>query len=360
MKSGRKLIVALIAILLTYSFTTKSQTIPLIMGGGNFTNGDVGSVSVSQFDALNDIGIGMCRINVYPDLYWNGTSALPKSIDRIVKLCYSRGIAPMLLFEFYGNYGNIGSKGKWETIGKSFAERFMPNSAWLKSQNIHNWGITVYTAINEPDNENTIPKNGANSYYDALEGLADGVHSIDNTLKVNPGGFMAGNDYDDWNLRGYGNAITPLYNTGKLHGIDLHTYYDVKYAPMEGGYTNSAQKNFDLVKSSCGITSDIAFYSTEFNYKKRDCTEDQAALGFLTGIWDNLGVIGKNNTSVTQFAFPWCIFNTATVDDNYGFCTQLNPWLPTTRGTVLKMVSQLTKGMWFTKLNPKTTGTFVL
>jgi len=96
----------------------------------------------------------------------------------------------MILFEYYSEWGPLGDYNKWFAIGRDFATLFRPNSPWLVSQGITGWGISVYSAINEPDLAVDIP---FSTYVNAIEGLADGVHSVDPTLKVIPGGFMSEN-----------------------------------------------------------------------------------------------------------------------------------------------------------------------
>ena len=208
----------------------------------------------------------------------------------------------------------LGTYEQWVGLGKAFAEHCRPNGTWAREHGVKNWGITIYTAFNEPDGGDYKAGGaiGPPRYVAALKGIADGVHSVEASLKVLPGGFLSPNAFRDWTLRGLGSALAPLWNDGTLDGIDLHTYYDVQYAPMEKTYERSAQNNFDQVKKACGITRDIHFYATEFNYKKRLVEEDQAAKGFLTGLWDNLGVVKKDGkTGATMFAFPWNLFNDA-------------------------------------------------
>ena len=72
--------------------------------------------------------------------------------------------------------------------------------------------MTVYTAINESDVQATIPQQ---AYHDALAGLADGVHAVNKTLRVVPGGFATCNSHGDAKLRGYGPAIADLLEHGR-------------------------------------------------------------------------------------------------------------------------------------------------
>lgn len=340
--------------------SASNQAIGAIMGGGNFTNGS--TTQTNCFQTLNTIGIGMTRVNLYPQYYYADNAPTPERLDSMMLQSYQHGITPMILFEYYGSYEKngqlLGNYDKWYSIGQAFADRFRPNGKWAQANGIQNWGVTIYTALNEPDVENLISKT---DYHNALEGLADGVHSVDKSLKVNPGGFAKANSNSDYTLGGYGPAIADLYNSGKLDGIDLHTYYDIQYAPMKGTYKYSAQSNFDSVKRASGITADVNFYATEFNFKKRLITEEEAAKGFFTAIWDNLGVVKNDGkTPATQFAFPWSLFNSATTDTFYGLSSSPDSWVPVTRGKTLENVIEKTKGMSFISLDPKKTGEYVL
>lgn len=370
----RRSLAALAAALILTVMPLHTQADPrAIMGGGNFTPGltEQEQPKTSQYNALQTLGAKMCRMNIYPSNYWDGSAAVPANEDSTVLQAQSYGITPMILFEYYGDYMDlsppipVGDYNKWYAIGQSFAGRFRPNSPWLISQGISNWGITVYSAMNEPDNEVRI---STTEYSEALRGLADGVHSVDSTLKVIPGGFMSENAYSNHTLQGYGPAIAQLLNSGQLDGLDLHTYTS-HYAPivrLDGTDTFdfSPQSDFESIKSASGITRDINFYATEFNVAietDQGIDENLAAKRFLTAIWANLGVARNDgHTLATQFAFPWNIFNTNIEDPVYGLNTQLNPWTPTARGVALKLVCDLSAGMEFVSSDPKGRGEYIL
>lgn len=340
-----------------------------MLGGGNFDNGRVTAEARRRFALLGELGARGCRVNLYPHAYLvNGDWGRPNAtaLDAILALAHEHGVTPMVLFEYYAHYYEdigLGTEEQWFAIGRAFAERYRPGGAWAAERGIRDYGITLYTAFNEPEGTDFEPgrKLGPGPYVAALRGLARGVHAVDPGLQVMPGGFKSPNAADDWALRGIGPALAPLWNDGTLAGIDLHTYFDVQYAPMEGGYANSAQSNFDQVKRACGITADVGFIATEFNYKKRQVSEEQAACGFLTAIWDSLGVVGGDGSAhVARLAFPWNIFHRAEKDDHYGMSHSLQPYRPTARGEVLRLVLRLTRGMTFVSLDPRGTGVFVL
>jgi hypothetical protein len=340
-----------------------------VIGGGNFPNADVGTKAVQRLKILERLGAHNCRVNLYPNSYLRGTGKWnepnPRRMDRFLAAAHEHGVTPMILFEYYANMreeqSGLGSYEQWAAIGKAFAERCRPNGTWGMERGVEDWGVTVYAAFNEPEGHfgqgAPLPMK---LYLDAIKGLADGVHSVDKSLRVIPGGFKTANSHNDWRLRGFGPALAPLWNNGTLDGIDLHTYFDVKYAPMEGHYADSSQSNFDAIKKACGIKRDICFYASEFNYKTRETTEEQAAKGFLTAIWDTVGVVGNRGQRIARLAFPWNIFHTSDRDPVFGMAKTTEPYAPTKRGAVLRMVLELTEGMEFVTLDPRRKGTFVL
>jgi hypothetical protein len=333
--------------------------VPQILGGGNVGR-DLPRAEM-QLKALNTIGAGMCRIPVPPGDYGLETGdPHPERLDDLILLAHRYGIEPIFLFEYYTRWHpKLHGHARWFAIGQAYAERFHPNSDWLASKGIRNWGVRHYSAINEPtwksNNPTPIP---ARDYAAALEGLADGVHSVDNDLKVNPGGWIEGSLRRGEHI--YSQAAAPLFNSGKLHAIGIHRYWDVDYIPMKDRYDWSLQSQFEQVKRKAGITADVAFYTDEMNVKKREISESEAAKGFFTALWDGLGVIGNDGQRVTQFIMPWNVFHLTTQNTHYGLCQQLDPWTPVDRGKVLQLVCSLTKGMEFVSCDPKHKGEFIL
>lgn len=296
-----------VALLLTSLFSNADPA--GISGGGNFTTGGDEATARSQFAALRSAGVQAIRLSVYPYNYYDGKRPLHEKMEKQILEAYREGVKKITLqFEFSGSYpkhhdapNQLGDYDKWHSIGQVYAERFSPNSSWLKSQGISDWGVTIFAAFNEPDDEkpeDSIPLTGPSSYYTSLKGLADGVHSINPMLAVIPGGFCQQCASSDFTLRGFGPALAPLWNDGTLDGIDLHTYNDIKYAPIvraDGSviFNFSPQAAFDAVKKACHITRDVNFYTTEYNFKSNEQGIDEplAAKRLLTCIWANLGVI---------------------------------------------------------------------
>jgi len=349
----------LIVILLAMICSLARANVSATLGGGNI--GRNLRKAELQFKALRTVGAGMCRIPVSPGDYGLDTrQPHPERLDELILLTHRYGIEPIVLFEYYTRWHpKLNGHEQWFTIGQACAQRFQPNSDWLKSKGIRDWGIRYYSAINEPtwksNNPTPIP---AEDYAAALEGLADGVHAVNGDLKVNPGGWIEGSLRRGEHV--YSKAVAPLFNKGKLCAIGIHRYWDVDYIPMKDRYDWSLQSQFEEVKRKAGITADVAFYSDEMNVKKREITEDEAARDFLTALWDGLGVVGEKGQRVTEFVMPWNLFNLTTKDKNYGLCSQLDPWTPVARGRVVQLVCELTKGMDFVSCDPKGKGEFVL
>jgi hypothetical protein len=347
------------ALILLLPFCLRAD-IAATIGGGNFDSGRRLDSAPARFKALNTIGGGICRIPISVNDYYNprDNAPHPQRLDELVLMAHRHGITPMVLFEYYTRWnGPLGGRDKWLAVGRAYAGRFRPNSPFLLANGIRDWGIIHYTAINEPMwKDNNPTRIDPAEYAIAIEALADGVHSVDPALKVSPGGYQEVPLFQNRNP--FIKAVAPLYNSGKLHAIDIHRYWDVQYVPMTS-YRFSLQAQFEQVKQNAGITADVAFHTTEMNFKKRLVTEEQAAAGLLTALWDALGVTGQNGQPVTQFVMPWNLFHLAERDEHYGMCTRLDPWTPTARGKVVQSVCRLAAGMKFTRCEPKR-GEFVL
>lgn len=326
------------------------------LGGGNVSHHQ----AAGRLASLRELGVGMARIPIPANVYWRNGRPRPEAVDEVTREALQQGIQVLLLFEYYTRWdGDLGGYEKWRTIGTSFAERFAPGSDWWEEQGVRDYGITFYSAINEPmwksNNPTPIPPE---AYAIALEGLADGVHSMGADLKLSPGGYQEVPLFQHRNP--YLRAVAPLYNQGKLFAIDIHRYWDVDYVPMNGDYTWSLHAQFADVKKWAGIDRDVAFCTTEMNFKKRQIHEDEAARGFLTALWDALTVTGDQNRPVTAFVMPWNVFHTTAKDEQYGLCLADDPWTPTARGKVLQQVLGWTRNMDLVSTDPSGSGMTVL
>lgn len=337
------------------------------VGGGNLvTHLPVAPETRQLYQALEGVGARLGRMDSYG---WRDLARRPTvhDFDAAMGEAHRNGITPVILLEYEGSYQTldppqpIGSYDDWYAAGRAYAQRFRPDGDWGRENGVHGFGVTVFTAINEPDVQATIPHA---AYRDALAGLADGVHSVDRALRVVPGGFATCNSHGDATLRGYGPAIAPLLHDGRLDGIDLHTYYNARWFPLTRGREFSAQSCFDRVKAALGLTRDVNFYATEFNIAQVEDWSDPrlAASLFLTGLWDHLGVVKSDRrTSATVLAFPWNLGDTPRIDGPaYAMAESENPWTPDPRAVVLQTVLRLAGDMRFTSLDPDHGGTYRL
>jgi hypothetical protein len=322
------------------------------IGGGNLVTHLAGHPELTQlYAALHGVGATMGRMDSYG---WRtlDRKPTPHDFDAGMLQAHQNAITPIILLEYDGSYQTldppqpIGPYHDWFAAGQAMARRFRPNGEWGKEHGIADWGATVFTAINEPDVLQSIPRQ---DYHDALAGLADGVHSIDPALKVVPGGFATCNSHLDASLGGYGPAIADLLEDGRLDGIDLHTYYNARWYPMTKGSEFSAQTCFDRIKQAMGLKRDIKFYSTEFNVARVGDWEDPhlAAKLFLSAFWDQVSVVGNDGkTPAMALAFPWNLGDTVRVDGPaYAMAATENPWSPDSRSIVLRMVLRLAGDM---------------
>jgi hypothetical protein len=322
------------------------------IGGGNLVTHLAGRGASQQlYQALHGVGATMARMNSYG---WRTLARIPtpRDFDAAMLEAHENHVTPIILLEYEGSYQSldppqpIGSYDDWFAAGQAMAIRFRPNGEWGREHGIPDWGVRVFSAINEPDVQATIPRV---AYHDALAGVADGIHSIDPALRVVPGGFATCNSHRDATLRGYGPVIADLLEAGRLDGIDLHTYYNAKWYPMTKGGAFSVQTCFDRIKQAMGLRRDVNFYATEFNVARVGDWGDPklAAKLFLSGLWDQIGVVGADGYSPRMvLAFPWNLGDTPRVDGPaYAMATSENPWSPELRALVLRMVLQLAGDM---------------
>ncbi|WP_244425543.1 hypothetical protein [Bradyrhizobium sp. STM 3843] len=326
------------------------------VGGGNLVTHLAGQ-SAQLYEALHGVGAGMGRMDSYG---WRTRQRVPTphDFDAAMREAYANGITPVILLEYEGSYQfldppqPIGSYQDWFAAGQAMARRFRPNGDWSLENGIANFGATIFTAINEPDVQATIPQK---AYHDALAGLADGVHSVDAGLRVVPGGFATCNSHGDATLRGYGPAIADLLEDGRLDGIDLHTYYNDRWYPMTRGRAFSVQTCFDRIKQAMGLRRDLNFYTTEFNVARAGAWEeaDVAARLFLSAVWDQIAVVGNDGHSPRMIlAFPWNLGDTPRVDGpHYAMAAGENPWVPEARGRVFETVLKLAGDMTITSID---------
>jgi hypothetical protein len=329
------------------------------VGGGNIVTHLVGSPSKQIYAALRGVGARLGRMDSYG---WRdlARAPTPHDFDAAMREAHRHGITPVILLEYEGSYQTlqppqlVGSYDDWFAAGQAYAKRFRPDGEWGRENGISGWGVRVFTAINEPDVQASIPRE---AYRDALAGLADGVHSIDAALRVVPGGFATCNSHGDATLRGYGPAIADLLEDGRLDGIDLHTYYNAKWYPITRGREFSVQTCFDRIKQAMGLRREINFYATEFNVARDGDWQDPqlAARLFLTAFWDQVGVVrGDGRTSAMAMVLAWNLADTGRIEGPaYAMAASENPWRPDPRAMVLRTILELAGDMKLASIDPR-------
>lgn len=345
---------------------TANEPLRFRIGGGNIVTHLTGAPTRQLYAALRGVGAKLGRMDSYG---WRDLQGRPRpeNFDAAMLEAYGHGITPIILLEYEGSYQTlappqpVGSYADWYAAGQAFARRFQPDGEWGRAHGIARWGVTVFTAINEPDVQASIPHD---AYRDALAGLADGVHSVNAALRVVPGGFATCNSHGDDTLRGYGPAIASLLEDGRLDGIDLHTYYNERWYPLTRGREFSAQTCFDRIKAAMGLRRDVNFYATEFNIARAEAWADPklAARLFLTAFWDQVGIVhADRRTSAMVLAFPWNLADTGRIEGPaYAMAVAEDPWAPDLRAVVLQTVLRLAGDMTFTALDPLGAGTYTL
>ncbi|MCG8391402.1 MAG: hypothetical protein MJA30_37970, partial [Cytophagales bacterium] len=258
-----KLTFTLLAITLGSCLSSLAQDIPSMMGGVAGSTNRSNESFVNSFSSSNVSGVHNPRLSIYPNRYWDTSTnqPTPEEVDELILMAHDHGQDLALYFIHYlEESGDPGDYNKWYAIGQAFATRFGKNSAWLASKGITDWGSTTFMAFNEPwhNTQSWDPQ----VFKDCMDGLGDGVHSVNPDFMVTPGGMPTYLLPDRNPLIG---AITPLLNDGTLDGLTFHLYNDTRRErPWRMDYEFNSQAVFDAVKSHWGITADIYYHVTEY------------------------------------------------------------------------------------------------
>ena len=352
-----KLTFTVLAITLGSCMLSMAQDIPSMMGGAAGTTNRSNESFVNSFSSSNVSGVHNPRLSIYPNRYWDTSTnqPTPEKLDELILMAHDHGQDLVLYFIHYiEESGDPGDYSKWYAIGQAFATRFGKNSAWLASKGITDWGPTTFMAFNEPwhNTQTWDPQ----VFKDCMDGLGDGVHSVNPDFIVTPGGMPTYLLPDRNPLIG---AITPLLNDGTLDGLTFHLYNDTRRdRPWRMDYEFNSQAVFDAVKSHWGITADIYYHVTEYMPKADD--ELDKARYFLMHTWSNLGVVGNQGQPVTRHIAPYLYTITSSAHDQFGMADADWLWQGNLKGRVYQMVSRLTEGMQFVSLDPRGSGEFVL
>ncbi len=319
-----------------------------IMGTCDFNGGLATTNAFNASESIQAAGLQYTRIGIEPGLYLENGQVKPESIDEIVLLLYAEGINPMLLIEHNPDNGALGNEQKWFDIGAAFAARFRPNSAFLLQNNITNWGITRYSAINEPLfglTGDDVPANlhfPVANYIAATRGFANGVHSVSASLQVAPGGLQEVPLFRNFNP--YMTGIASMLNDNTLNALDIHRYYDRNQPEFTlVNKVASHQGLIDKVKLDHGITADFNVWSTEYNARGAGSDEENAK-DFVTATWDLLTVRGNDGNVVSDFALAFRTYLPVSSNRNLGMAESSFPFLGNAKGVAHQMLANITKG----------------
>ncbi|MBV6645593.1 MAG: DNRLRE domain-containing protein [Cyclobacteriaceae bacterium] len=324
--------------------STYAQDAASLMGSCGFNQGIVDINTFNSIEAHHTLGLRSTRIAVYPTFDSRTGNVIPQVLDNLILLLYEQGIRPMLLVEHYLKHnGPIGSYRKWYKIGWAFANRFSPNSPWLKNKGIKDWGIKYYTAFNEPDNSFETEE-----YINAIRGFANGVHAVNKGLQVAPGGFMEVPLFTNTNK--YMPGLAALYNDGTLDAIDIHRYYDRRNPYQVRSRAMSQQALVDSLKSRHHIHADIRVWSTEYNARGADGIGN--AIDFITATWDLLTVTNENGEFISDFALAYVSYMKESDNRHLGMAISKFPYEGNAKGKSHRMMTFLSDGLRLKNKDP--------
>ncbi|WKN45699.1 CBM96 family carbohydrate-binding protein [Tunicatimonas pelagia] len=309
-----------------------------MMGSCDFNGGLTDVNAFNAIEAIQAASLSYTRIGIFPERYLQGGQVKPEVIDSLVLALYEEDIYPMLLIEhIFADHGALGNEQKWFDIGAAFANRFRPNSDFLLSKGITDWGITQYTAVNEPDNNFD-----AVEFVAAIRGFADGVHSADPSLQVAPGGFQEVPLFERFNI--YMDGLAPLYNDGTLNALDIHRYYDRRNPFNLQFKAKSHQVLIDSLRSWHNITSDFRVWCTEYNARGAG-SDAENAKDFVTGTWDLLTVKNPAGEFVSDYALTFRTYLPVNSNTQLGMAVSAFPFLGNAKGIAHQMLANITQGL---------------
>ena len=350
------------------------------------SNSTQSAPSQEVYTAYQASGLRVTRIGFLPREYWNKDTGkvVTTRADAEIPVAIANGLRPVILFNYYARdhatqipLSQIGSKSIWYNIGRTYASKFGP------------MGVTQYSAFNEPMGRwNDTDGDGVadwstTDYKNALEGLADGVHSVSSSYEVSPHGYRQEEIWASSRKatgtpvlkNKYLAAVVPLFNNGKLTVLDIHRYVG-RYFPLDTRYEGpsainpllvnnprfSMQTQFDEAKRVYGITRNIKHACSEVNANDEGTSatlgEDEAKSTLLTIFWSSLGVVDNNNAPVNRFTLVFTLLKPD--DQRFSISKTLDPWVPAPRGETIKLVTRLASGLEITSSDPRRTGVIKL
>ena len=281
-------------------------------------------------------------------------------LDPTIKAAARSGVKLAYGFDYYWLNGGWGGHSEpvtfyqWYNMGRALAERYRPNSSWWTSQGISNYGITFYGGFNEPDNSWDGASDGISGprfippadYRNALKAYADGVHSVDPSLLVIPGGYTW---KDGWS-NDYIVAIKDLIQDGTIDGFDQHMYVGNWPWELDNflGYGWSPQAVYQNYVNTNQLPVDTVFVCTETNIY----ADARASNWFFTYLWALCGVTTAQGNPATDVVMPFTLFSRPS--ENFLVESRSDsPWDGTEKGDSVQMISRLTSGMSYISMDPR-------
>lgn len=317
---------------------------------------------------LPDLHCALGRVGCYPQSqYFQGEEPTPENFDSIVVAMLTVGVQPYLSLNYDPSMdpSDTGIPDReyatWFGIGAAFAARFEANSSVLTGQGITDIGIYGMAAMNEPASWSGSFGISTSEYHDILEGLADGVHSVNANMPVYPGGMSGPDASGDYTENGYVAAVADLVNDGTLAGIDVHVYHRGSVAEIITDYDNSQQFAVDAVIDACEITrADANYICTEVGMRTEpEATtdgydEEDARNWFLTALFDVWATTRPNGSWSDGPRFPWNLWRQG--NDTWFMAAQTSPRVERWHGITFSMLMNIVHDMAFVSTDPRDTG----
>lgn len=328
-------------------------------------------------------------------------------LDRRMKEAFANGSTPIINLISPPGFERNESNGHqiteipdagWYWIGRRFAERYRPGSAWNQQNTSSSFGATTYMLFNEinaswyndfdPQLRRTTYENFANVSGQFARGVRHGFGNQQGQARVYMGPLTEAEvsvpNYDfsaeQFVKKVADEGLFDPSNPNHLDGFGVHSYPATANSDAVRRSKMNVPAQVQRIKEHAGIENvPLDFYNTEFNVELSSARntneigasdEDLAARMFFSQIWLNLAVAnpGPSNASppatVAALAFspfpigegqwvslsryssyPWRWI--ADRPDNF----RLNSWQPNRRGRALQLAARLGQGMTIERVN---------
>ncbi|MEM7698214.1 MAG: hypothetical protein AAF236_07405 [Verrucomicrobiota bacterium] len=314
--------------------------------------------NIATLNLAAELGLGWARCGGGPEQWYEGGKPTPQNFDLVVDHANSVGIEVYLFIEYRGDINQEAiTDFDWESVGRAFATHFGNR-------------VACYGMLNEVDHVASPHLPG--EIATAVEAFSTGVKSIDASyLVASPS--IGGTPMDMERADDFLRALTPLYRSGALDVLNLHSYHDSR--PRKPHFSNidtssewAPTRNFLRAKEVAGIIRPIRFAAGEFNYRNWDGSDADRASGFLTALWDQLMVVHSRESPerVGLFSIPYNIPDAranreTTMSERFDWEADGSfIWEPNEKGRVLRDSIKATEGAEFILCDPLEKGIAIL